>query len=73
MKNQADFKKNGTRGSCIEARELVIALPPEMFRYDHDELLQDFVDRFKDRYQMECTATLHHNRTKKNKSGRKSR
>ena len=64
--NQADFKKNGARGSCIEARELVIALPPEMFRYDHDKLLQDFVERFKDKYQVECTAALHHNKTKKN-------
>ena len=64
--NQADFRKNGTRGSCIEARELVIALPPEMFRYDHEKLLQDFVERFKDKYQVECTAALHHNKTKKN-------
>lgn len=25
--NQAEFKKSGTEGKCIEARELIIALP----------------------------------------------
>lgn len=31
--NQSDFKKSGVDGSCIEARELIIALPKEFTRY----------------------------------------
>ncbi len=64
--NQADFLKNGTRGNCIEAREFIIALPPEMLRYDHDQLLRHFVDNYKERYGVECTAASHHNKKKSN-------
>ena len=61
-----DFKRSGTEGKCIEARELIIALPPVFCRYDPDELLQEFVNRYKDRYDAECIAALHHNKTKNN-------
>lgn len=64
--NQAEFLKNGTRGSCIEARELIIALPKEMRQYDPDELLRFFVERYKNKYDVECTAALHHNKAMSN-------
>lgn len=41
---QAEFKKNGTNGKCIEARELVIALPEEFINIKPDELLEFFVE-----------------------------
>ena len=65
--NQEEFKKSGTEGKCIEARELIIALPesfPEL--YDPDKLLRLFTDRFKEKYGAECTAALHHNKRKTN-------
>ena len=64
--NREDFKCSGTAGKCIEARELIIALPPVFSRYDPDAMLKDFADRFKDKYDVECTAALHHNKTKSN-------
>ena len=30
-----DFAKSGTDGTCIEARELIIMLPPSLIEYDH--------------------------------------
>ena len=65
--NQEEFKKSGTEGKCIEARELIIALPesfPDL--YDPDKLLQLFTDRFKEKYGAECIAALHHNKRKTN-------
>lgn len=62
VENQRDFLKHGTTGKCIEAREFIIALPPEMYRYDHEELLKHFVDSYKEKYGVECTAALHHNK-----------
>ena len=65
--NQEEFKKSGTEGKCIEARELIIALPesfPDL--YDPDKLLQMFTDRFKEKYGAECIAALHHNKRKTN-------
>lgn len=64
--NQEDFARNGTSGQCIEARELIIALPKSMFYYDHDELLKFFVDKFKEKYGVECIAALHHNKRRTN-------
>ena len=40
---QEEFKKNGTNGKCIEARELVIALPEEFINIKNEELLDFFV------------------------------
>ena len=34
--NQRDFAKSGTEGTCIEARELIIMLPPSLIEYDHE-------------------------------------
>ena len=59
--NQQEFLKSGTEGKCIEARELIIALPesfPEL--YDPDRLLQMFTNRSKEKYGVECVSALHH-------------
>ena len=64
--NQEDFSRSGTTGKCIEARELIIALPPAFSMYDPEIVLKDFVDRFKNKYDVECTAALHHNKTRTN-------
>lgn len=65
--NQQEFKKSNTPGKCIEARELIIALP-ESFQslYDPDSLLQLLTNRFKEKYGVECVAALHHNKRKTN-------
>ena len=65
--NQQEFLKSGTEGNCIEARELIIALPesfPDL--YDPDRLLQMFTNRFKEKYGVECVSALHHNKRKTN-------
>lgn len=65
--NQQEFLKSGTEGKCIEARELIIALPesfPDL--YDPDRLLQMFTNRFKKKYGVECVSALHHNKRKTN-------
>ncbi len=64
--NQEEFAKSGTNGKCIEARELMIALPESFISYDHDYLLKKMVDEFKKRYGVECFAALHHNKRKTN-------
>ena len=64
--NQEEFEKSGTNGKCIEARELMIALPESFINYDHDHLLKKMVDEFKKRYGVECFAALHHNKRKTN-------
>ena len=48
--NQEEFEKSGTNGKCIEARELMIALPESFINYDHDYLLKKMVDEFKEKY-----------------------
>ena len=64
--NQEDFRRSGTSGKCIEARELIIALPPEMKQYDSDKLLRYFTESYRKKYGAECIAALHHNKTKTN-------
>lgn len=64
--NQEEFEKSGTNGKCIEARELMIALPESFINYDYDYLLKKMVDKFKKRYGVECFAALHHNKRKTN-------
>ena len=64
--NQEEFEKSGTNGKCVEARELMIALPESFINYDHDYLLKKMVDEFKNRYGVECFAALHHNKRKTN-------
>ncbi len=63
---QEEFEKSGTNGKCIEARELMIALPESFINYDHDYLLKKMVDEFKEKYGVECFAALHHNKRKTN-------
>ena len=64
--NQRDFKNSGTTGKCIEARELVIMLPPSLFEYDHELLLKYFSSVFAEKYDVPVTAALHHNKKKTN-------
>ena len=64
--NQMEFKKSGANGKCIEARELIIALPESFVEYDPEVLLQIFTEQFKEVYNMECVAALHHNKRKTN-------
>jgi len=64
--NQEEFKKSGTSGKCIEARELIIALPESFVYYPPSMVLRLFVDCFKNNYGTECIGALHHNKRKTN-------
>ncbi len=64
--NQEEFEKSGTGGKCIEARELIIALPESFVDYEPDMLLKLFVEYFKRNYEVECVGALHHNKRKTN-------
>mgnify|MGYP007105526218 FL=1 len=44
----------------------MIALPESFISYDHDYLLKKMVDKFKEKYGVECFAALHHNKRKTN-------
>ena len=63
---QEEFRRYGTEGKCIEARELIIALPEEYTQLDPNRVLREFTEQFKKRYDVECVSALHHNKTKKN-------
>ena len=61
--SQQEFKKRGVEGNCIEARELIIALPESLYEQGMpDMLLKSFTDKFKEKYGVECVAALHHNK-----------
>ena len=45
--SRQEFKRYGTEGKCIEARELIIALPENYTEYDPDEVLKEFTEKFK--------------------------
>ena len=62
--SQQEFKRSGTEGKCIEARELIIALPEIYTRYEPQEVLEDFTEEFRRRYGVECVSALHHNKRK---------
>ena len=64
--NQECFKQRGTEGKCIEARELIIALPESFVHYEPAYLLKRFTDHFKQKYKVECISALHHNKRKTN-------
>ena len=65
--SQQEFKKSGVEGNCIEARELIIALPESLYEQGMpDMLLKSFTDKFKEKYGVECVAALHHNKRMKN-------
>lgn len=63
---QQEFRRSGTEGSCIEARELIIALPEVYTTYDPQEVLTEFTEEFRRRYEVECVSALHHNKRKTN-------
>ena len=60
--NQLDFKTGGTTGKCIEGREFIIALPESFVEYKPDDVVRIFTDSFHKRYDVECSAALHHNK-----------
>ena len=65
--NQEEFRKSGADGQCIEARELIIALPESFTEYyPRRYVLALFTDHFKEQYGVECIAALHHNKRKTN-------
>ena len=64
--NQRDFAKSGTEGTCIEARELIIMLPPSLIEYDHVLLLKYITSAFLEKYDVGCCAALHHSKSKTN-------
>lgn len=64
--NQEEFIKSGTDGKCIEARELIIALPESFVDYNSNRLLEVFTNHFKQNYGVECISALHHNKRKTN-------
>lgn len=64
--NQYDFKRSNSKGKCIEARELVIALPESFQEYNQELLLKLFTEQFRSTYGVQCTAALHHNKRKTN-------
>ena len=61
--NRDSFFRSGTRGTCIEAREFIIALPEAYYKngWDPDKVLHHFVESFRKEYGAECIAALHHN------------
>ena len=64
--SQQEFQRSGTEGKCIEARELIIALPEIYAEYEPQQVLTDFTEEFRRRYGVECVSALHHNKRKTN-------
>ena len=64
--NQLDFKASGSAGKCIEGREFIIALPESFVQYRSGDVVRIFTETFHKRYGVECSAALHHNKTKTN-------
>jgi len=64
--SQREFQKSGAEGTCIEARELIIALPEVYTDYEPQQVLELFTNTFKNRHGVECISALHHNKKKTN-------
>ena len=64
--SQQEFKRSNSPGKCIEARELIIALPEVYTTYEPQQVLEDFTEEFRRRYNVECVSALHHNKRKTN-------
>ena len=64
--NRRIYKESGTKGQCIEARELIIALPEPLTELEPDKLIRGVVERFREKYSVDCVAALHHNKKKTN-------
>lgn len=63
---QQEFRRSGADGKCIEARELIIALPEVYTTYEPQQVLENFTEEFRRRYNVECVSALHHNKRKTN-------
>ena len=64
---QFDFRKSNQKsGRCIEARELIIALPESLQKFNPQFLLKTFTERFHKTYDVQCTSALHHNKAMTN-------
>ena len=64
--NRFDFRRSGSSGSCIEARELIISLPESFRSFDRETLLRLFTEKFRQTYGVQCIAALHHNKVMTN-------
>ena len=64
--NRKAFEQSGAKGECVEARELIIMLPPSLREYDPEALLKIFAAKFKTEYGLECHAGLHLNHAESN-------
>ena len=53
---QQEFNRSGADGKCIEARELIIALPEIYTAYEPQQVLEDFTEDFRRRYNVECVS-----------------
>lgn len=42
--SRQEFQRSGAEGKCIEARELIIALPEVYTQYEPQQVLEDFTD-----------------------------
>lgn len=62
---QEEFRRSITKGKCIEARELITALPEEYTQFDPDRILREFTKQFKKRYDAECVSALRHNKKRR--------
>ena len=64
---QFDFWRSHQKtGKCIEARELIIALPESLQSADPKKLLEQFTEKFRSKYGVQCAAALHHNKAMTN-------
>lgn len=69
LSRQAQFefwRSNQKTGKCIEARELIIALPESLQSKDPEKLLQLFAATFRMEYGVDCVAALHYNKAMTN-------
>lgn len=64
--SQQEFLRSGTTGKGIEARELIIALPEIYTTFDPQQVLEEFTNKFRQQYGVECVSALHHNKRKTN-------
>ena len=60
------WRSHQKTGKCIEARELIIALPESLEQRDPKLLLQVFTEIFRQKYGVQCAAALHHNKAMTN-------
>lgn len=64
---QFDFWRSHQKtGKCIEARELIIALPESLQAADPKKLVEQFTEQFRSKYGVQCAAALHHNKAMTN-------